>query len=154
MAYEKQTWKTGDVITESKLNHIEDGIANSGGQIITCHTFKTERGTTEIYDLHNGLSYFKVSGIKISADGKSERITVPSNLLPYTNNGDNILANIELKFVTTGTGKIDECYNFCIRHDGNEIYFLYMGDPSPVSGKQMNATGFYVTNREEADTTI
>ena len=31
MAYEKQTWKTGDVITESKLNHMEDGIANSGG---------------------------------------------------------------------------------------------------------------------------
>ena len=30
MAYEKQTWKTGDLITESKLNHIEDGIANAG----------------------------------------------------------------------------------------------------------------------------
>ena len=29
--YEKQTWKTGDVITESKLNHMEDGIADSGG---------------------------------------------------------------------------------------------------------------------------
>lgn len=33
MAYEKQEWKTGDVITESKLNHIEDGIANGGGVI-------------------------------------------------------------------------------------------------------------------------
>ena len=31
MAYEKQEWKTGDVITEGKLNHMEDGIANSGG---------------------------------------------------------------------------------------------------------------------------
>lgn len=30
MAYEKQTWNTGDVITEEKLNHIEDGIANGG----------------------------------------------------------------------------------------------------------------------------
>ena len=27
MAYEKQTWKTGDVITAEKLNHIEEGIA-------------------------------------------------------------------------------------------------------------------------------
>ena len=27
MAYEKQTWHTGDVITEGKLNHMEDGIA-------------------------------------------------------------------------------------------------------------------------------
>lgn len=31
MAYEKQTWVTGEVITEEKLNHMEDGIANSGG---------------------------------------------------------------------------------------------------------------------------
>lgn len=31
MAYEKQTWHTGDIITEGKLNHMEDGIANAGG---------------------------------------------------------------------------------------------------------------------------
>ena len=31
MAYEKQTWVTGEVITEEKLNHIEDGIAEAGG---------------------------------------------------------------------------------------------------------------------------
>ena len=30
MAYEKQTWKTGDVITQEKLNHMEDGIAGGG----------------------------------------------------------------------------------------------------------------------------
>ena len=34
MAYEKQTWHTGDVITESKLNHMEDGIANAGALVI------------------------------------------------------------------------------------------------------------------------
>lgn len=31
MAYEKQTWKCGETITADKLNHMEDGIANSGG---------------------------------------------------------------------------------------------------------------------------
>ena len=33
MAYDKQTWKTGQVITADKLNHIQDGItsANNGG---------------------------------------------------------------------------------------------------------------------------
>ena len=31
MAYEKQIWTTGDVITANKVNHIEDGIANGGG---------------------------------------------------------------------------------------------------------------------------
>ena len=28
MAYEKQTWNSGDIITADKLNHIEDGISN------------------------------------------------------------------------------------------------------------------------------
>ena len=30
MAYTKQTWNTGDTITAEKLNHMEDGIGNSG----------------------------------------------------------------------------------------------------------------------------
>lgn len=28
MAYEKQTWADGDLITKEKLNHIEEGIAS------------------------------------------------------------------------------------------------------------------------------
>lgn len=31
MGYEKQTWVNGEVITDNKLNHMEDGIANAGG---------------------------------------------------------------------------------------------------------------------------
>lgn len=31
MAYDKQTWVSGEIITATKLNHMEDGIANSGG---------------------------------------------------------------------------------------------------------------------------
>lgn len=30
MSYEKQTWEDGQVITADKLNHMEDGIADSG----------------------------------------------------------------------------------------------------------------------------
>lgn len=30
MAYAKQTWNNGDVITADKLNHMEDGIAEGG----------------------------------------------------------------------------------------------------------------------------
>lgn len=30
MAYTKQSWKTGDVITADKLNHMEDGIGSGG----------------------------------------------------------------------------------------------------------------------------
>ena len=32
MAYEKQTWTTGDTITANKLNYMEDGIA-SGNEV-------------------------------------------------------------------------------------------------------------------------
>ena len=35
MAYEKQTWVTGETITEEKLNHMEDGIEAAGGSAIT-----------------------------------------------------------------------------------------------------------------------
>ena len=34
MAYEKQTWADGDVITQEKLNHMEDGIADEDVVII------------------------------------------------------------------------------------------------------------------------
>ena len=36
MAYEKQTWANGDVITQEKLNHIEDGIADAGEKGYEC----------------------------------------------------------------------------------------------------------------------
>lgn len=31
MAYEKQTWEAGQVITAEKMNHMEDGILNNQG---------------------------------------------------------------------------------------------------------------------------
>lgn len=34
MAYEKQTWAKGDVVTSAKLNHMEDGIAGGGGVLV------------------------------------------------------------------------------------------------------------------------
>lgn len=34
MGYEKQTWQTGDVITATKLNHMEDGIASTSVLIV------------------------------------------------------------------------------------------------------------------------
>lgn len=52
MAYEKQTWKTGDIITESKLNHIEDGIANAGAS--------SSEETIELLYVSGG--YTKISG--------------------------------------------------------------------------------------------
>ena len=33
MAYSKNTWQSGDVVTSAKLNNIENGIANMNGTI-------------------------------------------------------------------------------------------------------------------------
>ena len=59
MAYEKQTWTTGEVITQEKLNHMEDGIAEGGGVVVVNVTTTASEGGTvttldktwqEIYD--------------------------------------------------------------------------------------------------------
>lgn len=52
MAYEKQTWTTGEVITQEKLNHMEDGIANAGGGalIVNATTTTSESGTITTLD--------------------------------------------------------------------------------------------------------
>lgn len=39
MAYSKQTWATGDVITAAKLNHMEDGIGDNSFLITITQTY-------------------------------------------------------------------------------------------------------------------
>lgn len=59
MAYTPTTWNTGDDVTATKLNKIENGIANAGNAVIITET-NTNNGTldktfAEIYDLiHSG----------------------------------------------------------------------------------------------------
>ena len=49
MAYEKQTWQTGDIITANRLNHMEDGIADGGGvQLPIVHIYETPEMTTTV----------------------------------------------------------------------------------------------------------
>lgn len=38
MAYSKNTWQSGDVVTSAKLNNIENGIANCNGAITATET--------------------------------------------------------------------------------------------------------------------
>lgn len=42
MAYEKQVWNTGDIITKDKLNHIENGIKNGENLILSITTEERE----------------------------------------------------------------------------------------------------------------
>ena len=58
MAYEKQTWHTGDVITEGKLNHMEEGIANAGALVI--HLIESETPPEWVTEkgLPPGMEYY------------------------------------------------------------------------------------------------
>ena len=64
--YEKQTWLTGEVITKEKLNHMEDGIANSGGVDIS-----VANGTGENSLLANNILSNVASGVNSHASGSN-----------------------------------------------------------------------------------
>ena len=50
MAYNKQTWANGDVVTATKLNHIEDGIAAGGALVVNDVNGTLDKTWQEIHD--------------------------------------------------------------------------------------------------------
>lgn len=90
MAYEKQTWTTGEVITQEKLNHIEDGIADMVSGFETNMFFVTQNedetyattmdynGITTFYNAHgyypiciySGYGYGAIYGLPLLYAGK------------------------------------------------------------------------------------
>lgn len=73
MAYEKQNWKTGDVVTSAKLNHMEDGIADSGGIV----TVKIQFVDTTPFMMSWG--YMREVGDKKSIEGTFTDIFFPTS---------------------------------------------------------------------------
>lgn len=60
MAYTPTTWVTGDTVTATKMNKIENGIADSGGALVCNTTYSNDYGcyaldktAQEIYDALN-----------------------------------------------------------------------------------------------------
>ena len=54
MAYDKQTWVNGEVITAEKLNHMEDGIAGAGGSLIVNWVDNAlDKTVAELYAAYN-----------------------------------------------------------------------------------------------------
>ncbi|MBO7735560.1 MAG: hypothetical protein J6S67_23545 [Methanobrevibacter sp.] len=65
MAYEKQTWHDGDLITEERMNHMEDGIAAAGdtvsydeAQVLT--TSQEKQAMDNMGILHSEIWRFKL----------------------------------------------------------------------------------------------
>lgn len=70
MSYTPTTWTTGDIITATKMNKIENGIANAGSAVIVTETNNTlDKTFAEIYDLiHSGTPCYikRIEGGAIS----------------------------------------------------------------------------------------
>lgn len=83
--YEKQTWVTGEVITKEKLNHMEDGIADSGGGsflvILDEDTGALDKTWKEIHDAFASGKYVPVISVDGSLTG-SGMVTETSVELP------------------------------------------------------------------------
>ena len=58
--YEKQTWVSGEIVTEGKLNHMEEGIATGGGIYSVGNTvyYDGEVTTTDGDEVAGGSIYF------------------------------------------------------------------------------------------------
>lgn len=80
MAYEKQTWNTGDLITEEKLNHMEDGIATGGGIYSVNEMYLFDGEVTTIED--GGV--FPSAIITLQGDLPKSDISVTFNGENYT----------------------------------------------------------------------
>lgn len=71
MAYTKNTWVTGDIVTSAKLNHMEDGIASSAVMVVRINfttdgshnVYTLDKTWQEIYDaIDSGLFCFLLEG--------------------------------------------------------------------------------------------
>lgn len=95
MAYEKQTWQTGETITAQKLNHMEDGIFQSSSKsndlVIT---------TTYLDDDES----FTISGHGLSIDEIGEKVK----------NGDDVTMKLVVRNILEGGvgGKYNVTYSF------------------------------------------
>lgn len=65
MAYVKQTWQTGEVITQEKLNHMEDGIGSNEPLIVNLVNNTFDKTYGEVVSALNSGRYciLKVPGL-------------------------------------------------------------------------------------------
>lgn len=104
MAYTKQTWATGDTVTASKLNHMEDGIAGGGGgaMIVTVSdvngNFTLNKTAKEIYDaLLDGTPAYIVYQYGVLGEAYVGHLILAPIVKIYNYNDTNLIRVIALK---------------------------------------------------------
>ena len=146
MSYEKQTWQTGDIITAEKLNHMEDGIKEAPGYIVTNNKttiFEGELTTTSMGSFSGAnvvLSqsiigdYVIVTVDEIVCQLPKVVLSFGTGYGEFDNNGSPIFINYPCAFGTNG----NDCYFFTSKDDTYEVKIETVGnviEPSEFFGK-------------------
>ena len=81
MAYTKNTWTDGDIVTSEKLNHMEDGIANSENVFIVGGIRIGETGYEGTLDktwqeIHDAMMQNKICIVVIATDGGFSQVFI------------------------------------------------------------------------------
>lgn len=81
MAYIKQNWQDGDIITAEELNHIEDGVAYNRTMTVNDNDRTLDKTWQEIYDA-------ATSGLVIYIKDSSNNYAMVINVLDKDNSYD------------------------------------------------------------------
>ena len=91
MSYTKQTWTTGDTVTATKLNHMEDGIAGAGGGFDI--VIKIDKAPDDVNISESDLHLVQGDHASVLAKATAgEPITIFASA-QYTDDGDDIYAS-------------------------------------------------------------
>lgn len=92
MAYTKNTWRTGDIVSSQKLNHMEDGIEGAYEVMVINNTDETlDKTWQEIYDAMVAGTFCVVKEVGQSMSGPYVR-NYP--VVEVVNNGMNGTYNV------------------------------------------------------------
>lgn len=113
MAYTKQTWTTGDTVTSTKLNHMEDGIEAAASSSLPSTIPSTDNGKV-LYVDSSGHYVLEKMSLAVTATDEGETIKLDSAYDAIHNaiyQGKNVFIKEQ------------------VTYDGNTVYML-----SPVVG--------------------
>lgn len=100
MAYTKQTWTTGDTVTASKLNHMEDGIAEGGGGASWDAVIRLVHAANSNQDSPSSLTPSIASGTFADLYEKYDNGGCPSFLIEYKHQLFNTRFSMPMGYVT------------------------------------------------------
>ena len=93
MAYEKNTWNAGDVITSEKLTHMEDGIANVDGTPMMSITHADLLALRNTGTLTPGMQYRITDYVCTTTQNESRAVSHPFDIIVTADSANTLNEN-------------------------------------------------------------